>query len=618
MTDTVQSSVTVGLTGNPNCGKTTLFNAFTGARLKTANWPGVTVERTEGEICWHGQTVRLIDLPGIYSLDSYTMEETVARKFLEDGEADVIVNVADASLLERSLYLTMQLLELKKPVVLALNMMDEAESRGMEIDIKRLSEGLGRIPVVPLSAKSRIGLDILMDTVERVSQEDWIETPEPYSGFRSSRQETRTEYIEKLVKQCVKAVKNTTGRNETAITDQIDRYVTHPVFGIPIFLGIMAVVFWVTFALGDCLKGYFLTGLDECSRLLRGFLEAIHTADWAVSLTVDGIVAGVGGVLSFLPNIAMLFLALAFLEDSGYMARIAYVMNDIMGKAGLSGKAFLPMLLGFGCSVPAVMASRTLSAMEDRKRTIFMIPFMSCSAKLPVYLLFSELFFPEHAMAAVCSLYAIGLAAAVLTAMVFYKETDREENALLIELPQYRIPDIRTVSVYVWEKVKDYLGKAGTTIFFASIVLWLVLNTGADGFVAEVSDSFAAKAGQMLVPVLRPCGLGNWQTAVALISGLSAKEVVVASFSILYNIGNINSPAGMMKLSMILKEIGFGPLNACALLVFCLLYTPCIAAVSAVRRETGSIKWTVKMAVVQLITAWTAATFIYQIGRLLL
>lgn len=617
MADTVPNSITVGLIGNPNCGKTTLFNAFTGAKLKTANWPGVTVERTEGEIIWNGQNVHLIDLPGIYSLDSYTIEEKVAEKFLEEGEADVIINIADASLLERSLYLTMQLLELKKPVVLALNMMDGAESKRMELDIKALSEGLGQIPVVPLSAKSRIGLDILMDTVEKVSQERKTGGFLHSTVLKSDRPKSKVEFIERLVGQCVKT--RTDGfQEEGTFTDQMDLYLTHPVLGIPLFLGIMAAVFWLTFTVGDYLKGYFLAGLDEFSELIRELLEAVHTADWAVSLVVDGIAAGVGGVLSFLPNIAILFLAMAFLEDSGYMARIAYVMDDIMGKAGLSGKAFLPMLLGFGCSVPAVMASRTLSTMEDRKKTIAMIPFMSCSAKLPVYVLFAEMFFPQHAMAAACSLYGMGLAAAVLTAMLIHKGEDREENALLIELPQYRMPGLRNVAIYVWEKVKDYLSKAGTTIFLASIVLWMILNVGTDGFVTEVSDSIAAQAGQMLAPVLRPCGLGNWQIAVALLSGLSAKEVVVASFSVLYNIRNINSPAGMMKLSMILRENGFGPLNACAMLVFCLLYTPCIAALSIIRRETGSAKWTLGLAAFQLITAWTAAAFIYQIGRLIL
>ena len=617
MADTVQNSITVGLIGNPNCGKTTLFNAFTGAKLKTANWPGVTVERTEGEIIWNGQNVHLIDLPGIYSLDSYTIEEKVAEKFLEEGEADVIINIADASLLERSLYLTMQLLELKKPVVLALNMMDGAESKRTELDVKALSEGLGQIPVVPLSAKSRIGLDILMDTVEKVSQERKTGGVLHSVVLKSDRSQSKAEFIERLVGQCVKT--GADGFQEgAAFTDWIDGYLTHPVLGIPLFLGIMAAVFWLTFTVGDYLKGYFLAGLDEFSGLIRELLEAVHTADWAVSLVVDGIAAGVGGVLSFLPNIAILFLAMAFLEDSGYMARIAYVMDDIMGKAGLSGKAFLPMLLGFGCSVPAVMASRTLSTMEDRKKTIAMIPFMSCSAKLPVYVLFAEMFFPQHAMAAACLLYGMGLAAAVLTAMLIHKGEDGEENALLIELPQYRMPGLRNAAIYVWEKVKDYLSKAGTTIFLASIVLWLILNVGTEGFVTEVSDSIAAQAGQMLVPVLRPCGLGSWQIAVALLSGLSAKEVVVASFSVLYNIRNINSPAGMMKLSMILRETGFGPLNACAMLVFCLLYTPCIAALSVIRRETGSVKWTLGLAAFQFITAWTAAAFIYQIGRLIL
>ena len=394
---------------------------------------------------------------------------------------------------------------------------------------------------------------------------------------------------------------------------------THPVWGIPIFLGIMALVFFLTFMVGDFLKQYFQMGLDVISESVLALLTNVHAAQWLTSLILDGIIAGVGGILTFLPNIFILFLALAFLEDSGYMARVAYVMNETMGMVGLSGKAFLPMLLGFGCTVPAVTATRALESVKDRRRTILITPFMSCSARLPIYVLFAEMFFPDKALLVAYSLYIIGLCIAILVAFIahMHEKHDSAQNALLIELPEYKTPNSRTVAIYVWDKVKDYLSKAGTTIFIASIVLWFVLNLGPSGFVSDVSDSFAAIIGHILVPVLRPAGLGIWQVAVALISGLSAKEVVVSSFSVLYGISNINSGAGMAELSSSMSMAGFGGVNAYALMIFCLLYSPCIAAVATIKKETGSWRWTIGMVVFQLAVAWLAAVVVFQIGSLL-
>lgn len=657
--------INVGFVGNPNCGKTTLFNAFTGAKLKVANWPGVTVERVEGETSYKGRPIRVIDTPGIYSLTSYTIEEKVTRKCIEDGEVDVIINVVDASSLERNLYLTLQLLELKKPVILALNMMDIVEDRGMEIDLHRLPEMLGSIPVVPVSARKRTGLDVLLHAVvhhyeegphgtvvnytprieNKISKVEtvlkarygemdnlrwhaikfmeydetvWNDHPVDLSNIVDHNYEKeiinqKYDYIEEIIKECLvnKDVKEAT-------TDKVDQYLTHPVWGVPIFLGIMAFVFFLTFTVGDFLKGYFEVSLDWFSAAVLNFLQSVHASEWITSLVVDGIVAGVGGILTFLPNIFILFLALAFLEDSGYMARVAYVMNEIMGKVGLSGKAFLPMLLGFGCTVPAVMAARALPSEKDRRRTILVTPFMSCSARLPIYVLFADMFFPQHALIVAYSLYLIGLAVAIAVAYFTYRTAKtKEEDSLLIELPEYKTPNMRTVAIYVWDKVKDYLSKAGTTIFLASIVLWFVLNSGPSGFVEDVSNSFAAMIGRVLVPVLNPAGLGDWRIAVALISGISAKEVVVSSFSVLFGIGNINSAGGMGQLSGALAAIGFGGVNAYALMIFCLLYSPCIAAVATIRKETGSTRWTLGMVLFQLITAWTAAVLVFQIGRLI-
>ena len=341
-------------------------------------------------------------------------------------------------------------------------------------------------------------------------------------------------------------------------------------------------------------------------------------SEWLISLIVDGIVAGVGGILTFLPNIFILFLALAFLEDSGYMARVAYVMNETMSMVGLSGKAFLPMLLGFGCTVPAVMATRALESQKDRLRTILITPFMSCSARLPIYVLFAQLFFPNSALFVAYSLYLVGVLMAILVSLIIHKMSKTQyENSLLIELPEYKTPNLRTVAIYVWDKVKDYLTKAGTTIFLASIVLWFVLNSGPSGFVADVTQSFAAKFGHLLVPVLKPAGLGSWQIAVAQISGLSAKEVVVSSFSVLDGISNINSAAGMAELTGVLTATGFGGVNAYALMIFCLLYTPCIATIATIKRETHSLKWTLGMVLFQLVLAWLAAVVVFQVGSLL-
>lgn len=657
-----ENEIRVGFVGNPNCGKTTLFNAFTGAKLKVANWPGVTVERVEGETSYKGRPIKVIDLPGIYSLTSYTIEEKVTRKCIEDGEVDVIINVLDASSLERNLYLTLQLLELGKPVILALNMMDIVEERGMEIDLHRLPEMLGHIPVVPVSARKRMGLNVLMHAVVHHYEEEpqgivvnytrglenkitkieeklkqtygemenlrwhaikFLEEDEEVckdhpidfkeivdKNYEKQIINEKYDYIEEVILECL-----VNKDKKAAKTDRIDKYLTHTVWGIPIFLGIIALVFFLTFTVGDFLKGYFEEGLDWFSSITLVAFQNMSVSPWLTSLVVDGIIAGVGGIITFLPNIFILFLALAFLEDSGYMARVAYVMNEIMGMVGLSGKAFLPMLLGFGCTVPAVMATRSLEKFKDRKKTILITPFMSCSARLPIYVLFAEMFFPDRALMVAYSLYLIGLVTAILVALIINKFSEySEENSLLIELPEYKMPNSRTVIIYVWDKVKDYLGKAGTTIFIASIVLWLVLNIGPAGFVSDVSDSFAAAIGQFIVPVLRPAGLGSWQVAVALISGLSAKEVVVSSFSVLFGINNINSMAGMSKLSNELSIMGFGAVNAYALMIFCLLYSPCIAAIATIKKETGSYKWTAGMVLFQLVTAWAAAVVVYQLG----
>ena len=659
----MKQTINVAFVGNPNCGKTTLFNAYTGANLKVANWPGVTVERKEGETNYKGQHIKLIDTPGIYSLTSYSIEEKVTRKCIMEEDIDVIVNIVDASAMERNLYLTTQLLELGKPVILALNMMDIVEERGMEIDLHRLPELLGGIPVVPVSARKRTGLDVLMHAVKHHYEEGPNEQVIHYSedieekivkiqeilkkhhpGIHNERwmaikllekdeeliteylEETnkvvdrsyekeiinqKYDYIEEVMEECLFY------RNEKAAsTDRIDEVLTHPIWGVPIFLGIMALVFFLTFVVGDALKGVFEIGLGAFSDGVHQLLLNIKAADWLISLVVDGIIAGVGGILTFLPNIFILFLALAILEDSGYMARVAYVMDKLMGKAGLSGKAFLPMILGFGCSVPAIMATRALEREEDRKKTILITPFMSCSARLPIYVLFADMFFGKYAMAAAFSMYVIGMVIGIVIALIKNKldSNKRKSQSLLIELPEYKMPNTRTIFIYVWEKVKDYLTKAGTTIFVASIAIWFILNFNFSGMVEDVSLSFGAMIGKWIEPILAPAGLGMWQIGVSLIAGLSAKEVVVSSFAVLFGVGNANSAAGMAQITGNLGSAGFGMVNAYSLMIFCLLYTPCAATVATIKKETNSWKFTLQMVLFQLLLAWGLAVLVYQVG----
>ncbi len=682
-------NLTVAFIGNPNCGKTTLFNAYTGANLKVANWPGVTVERVEGVMKDHGLDIRLVDLPGTYSLTAYTMEEQVSRQFILSDEVDVIIDVVDASALERNLYLTLQLLELGKPVVVALNMMDVVQKRGMEIDLHRLPEMLG-VPVIPVSARKRKGLEVLMhaaahhaesgkhdpiihehewhskaktadsskhekyamvydevmefriDTVETALLRKWPELINPrwyaikllegdgeiakshplaLPGILDESSETeiinqKYDFIEEIMAEVM-----VHREEKAATTEKADRLLTHPFWGLPIFLGIMALVFFLTFTVGDFLAGFFELGVGWFSDLVRDTLAGWGVGELMVALLTDGIIAGVGSILTLLPNIFILFLALAFLEDTGYMARVAYIMDGIMGRLGLSGRAFLPMVLGFGCSVPAIMASRALESRRDRFKVMLVTPFMSCSARLPIYILFSQLFFGRYAMLAAYSMYLIGILVALVTAGVIQsleKNKGMERSPLLIELPEYKLPSARTVRVYVWEKVKDYLTKAGTIIFVASVLLWFLLNFGPGGYTAAMEESFAALIGRALAPVMAPAGLGFWPIVVAIIAGISAKEVVVSSTAILFRVANVNSTAGMAAVHAGLASMGFGALNAYCLMVFCLLYVPCAATIGVIKKESGSWRWTAFSVCFQVAVAYLMSFFVYQIGGLVL
>lgn len=675
-----KTNLTIGFIGNPNCGKTTLFNAYTGANLKVANWPGVTVEKVEGAIRHLNMNIRLVDLPGTYSLTSYTMEEIVSRKFILSDEVDVVINVVDASALERSLYLTLQLLELGKPVVMALNMMDIVEKRGLEIDLHRLPEMLS-IPVIPVSARKRRGLEVLIhaaahhkdvnttdplihdhdqpsthelnhqeyamvysdDIEDRIDQiSAFLETH--YTDVPNRRWasikllERDKEVMEKLpvnlpdvldrsyeidiirqkydfIEEIIREVVIHKEKRDE-FTDRLDRIFTDKTWGIPIFLLIMAFIFFLTFTVGDFLSGFLEDGISALTDFMAAAMSAQLVAKPLQSLILDGALAGVGTIITFLPNILILFLSLGFLEDSGYMARVAYVMENIMGKVGLSGRAFIPMLVGFGCTVPAIMASRGLENKRDRYKVMLVTPFMSCNARLTIYILFSEIFFNEYAMVAAYSMYIIGIFVAIgVSLLIHWTDVARhldKEDYLLIELPEYKMPDMRTVGIYVSDKVKGYLQKAGTIIFLGTIVIWGLLNFGPQGYTEDPTQSLGALLGHSLVPLFAPIGLGFWQITVALLAGISAKEVVVSSCAVLFGITNATSGEGMDRFQQALESIGFTSINALCLMVFCLLYVPCVAALATIRKESGSWAWTLGEAVFQLVTAWVVTFVVYQ------
>ena len=672
----------IALAGNPNCGKTTLFNALTGSNQYVGNWPGVTVEKKEGVAHFEEKDITVVDLPGIYSLSPYSMEERVARKFIIGEHPDAILNIVDATNLERNLYLTMQLLELERPMVLALNFMDEVEKAGDHIDVERLSQHLG-IPVIPISARDGMGLEKLLETAHRqmhtgltvepdnlyddytheihhrvgsvihdkayaaeipahwasikliegdplveetlqLSEEErnQVETiaaeyeeSTPLGDRETLIADSRYRFIEAVVQTAVKKA----GRNsDRSWTDRIDGIVTHKFWAFPVFLLMLAVMFWFTFGpIGAGLSNLMAACIENgVSPLVRSGLESIGAVSWAVSLICDGVLMGVGGVLTFLPMIAILFLFLSFLEDSGYMSRAAFVMDRTLRRFGLSGKAFIPLLMGFGCTVPAVMGARTMENEKDRRMTIMLAPFMSCSARLPIYGLMVSAFFPNHRALLVISLYLIGVLLAIFSGFVLKRFVFHGEAApFLLELPPYRMPTARNILTHVWDKVKDFLTRAATLILAMSVVLWLLQSFTIHGqFTTDVSSSLLANIGGFIAPIFAPCGFGAWQAAVALLTGLVAKEAVVSSMSVFYGFSLSASGAAV---ALALGGV-FSPLSAYSFLVFCALYTPCVAAIATIRREMGSAKWTMACLGWQLGLAYLVSMLVYQVGSLFL
>ena len=671
---------TVALVGNPNCGKTTLFNALTGSNQYVGNWPGVTVEKKEGETRIGDRTVTVVDLPGIYSLSPYSMEEIVARDFIIGESPDCVIDIVDATNLERNLYLTVQLLELERPTVLALNFMDEVEKRGDKIDVRRLSRELG-VPVIPITARTGEGIEELMHTAHRqmhlgvtVEPDDLYDDythdihhrmgellhdyayaaglPAHWASIKLLEGDAIVEKalnlpsdIRKRLDALVTEYENSSdlGDRETLIADsryqyiqrvvsasvvrggvpgeltfseKIDRVVTHRIFAIPLFLCTMLVMFVVTFGpFGSWLSDGVGAGMDALARWLAPTLAGLGVSPVLISLACDGIIAGVGGVLTFLPQIALLFLFLSFLEDSGYMSRAAFIMDRALRRFGLSGKAFIPMLMGFGCSVPAIMGARTMENEKDRRMTILLVPFMSCGARLPIYGLMTSAFFPERAGLVVFCLYLLGPVMAIVSGLILKRSVFRGEPApFLLELPPYRMPTLHNIWLHVWERVRDFLTRAGTVIAFMSVAVWFLQNFGFSlQMVENTADSVLAQIGGLAAPVFAPMGFGTWQAAVALLTGLIAKEAVVSSMSLFYGFSLTDYAAAGAAMSAT-----FSPAAALAFLAFCALYTPCVAAIATIRREMNSRSWTALALIWQLGVAWLASYAVYQIAVLVL
>ncbi len=672
------------LIGNPNAGKTTLFNELTGTSQHVGNWPGVTVEKKVGHLHNKYGEAEIVDLPGIYSLTPHSIEECVSRSFIIDEKPDVVIDIVEATNIERNLFLTTQIAELGVPMVVAINMMDEAEREGDIIDIDELSEQLG-LPVMPITAVKGegvielmevVGASGLMDLVEEEASHPYHEGEDEHGhGFHDSedpdehrrdhhsdaegrtnaliaeykyhnhykgpmvfqskdgqplteQQETenaeaRYAFIAQVVSACV--VKGHAAGEKNS-SDRLDQVLTHPALGIPIFLAVMWFMFHCTFSenflwLGIPSPGIWLQGLMEqlVAWVSTGAQTVFVEGTWAYGLVIDGVIAGVGAVLSFLPQICVLFFFLTLLEDVGYMSRAAFIMDRLLRVFGLSGKSFLPMLMGFGCSVPAMMACRTMENENDRKLTLFLVPFMSCGARAPIFLVMAGAFFPVHADWVMFGMYFVGILVAVFTGLILKKLVFKGETTpLIIELPKYRAPRFKSLGLALWKTVKDYVSRAGTIIFVMSIVIWFFssFGMGEDGFgMVGMDESLLAVAGTVIAPFFSPLGFGFWTAAVALITGFVAKEAVIGTMGVLYKVGGGEAEAGALSQG-VLAEAGFTPLSSLSFMVFSLLYLPCMAAFATLRRESNSWKWTFAQAGYSIAIAWVMAAIVYQGGLL--
>lgn len=661
---------TIALVGNPNSGKTTLFNALTGTNQHVGNWPGVTVEKKEGTLNFKGKKYNIVDLPGTYSLGAYSEDEVVARDFIMKDDPDIVINVVDATNIERNLYLTTQLLEMGTKVIIALNMMDEAKEKNISIDIKKLSKELG-VPVIATVASKKNGIDDLIKEAidfmgrEKTSQnkidygkdidleinrlKEVIENANLNTGYPSEWIAIKLlegdEYISKIIDKNIlniaqkssdtiavaamepeliivdkryefignivnKAVKKP---KEEVITksDKIDKVLTHKWFGLPIFALIMLAVYQLTFAIGeDILQEGLNAGMEALTEAIEGFLISVNAPELLTAFITDGILGGVGAVVEFVPLIMVLYLLLGILEDSGYMARAAYVMDRIMRSVGLHGKTFISMLVGVGCNVPGIMATRTLDSKKDRMIAILINPFISCGARLPIYLVFISAFFPKHKALILFSIYAFGFLVAIIMGKIFSKTLfEGESSYFVMELPPYRIPTLKGTLLNMWDKVSSFLKRAGTVIFAVVTVLW-VLSVLPYGVEPYSEASILGKIGTFIAPIFKPAGFGTWQASVGLFAGIVAKEAVVATLGMVY--------AGVEEGAKLISAVqgAFTPLSAISFMAMTLLYTPCAAVIGTIKRETNSTKWAAFTAFYTFAIGWIVSVLIFQIGRL--
>ena len=680
-------SIRIALAGNPNCGKTTLFNDITGSKQHVGNWPGVTVEQKTGKYK-KNKEIEIVDLPGIYSLSPYSAEEIVARDYIVDENPDVLIDIVDGTNIERNLYLTLQVLETKIPTVIALNMMDEVEASGTKIDVKKLSKILG-VPVIPIVARNGKGVNELMEAAQKIAssktQSNDLEVFSPQvnnyiteivgllddndnQNHKSSSYEMwqaikileedeivieklpgnkrakitsivekansdfngdteaeiadqRYKFISEVVNKTVSKPLKANGQRKETTSDKIDKVLTNRIIAIPAFLVIMYALFSITFGEGPLGIGVWLQTIvtdfwdGPFTETIMGAIESMGAADWATGLVGDGILAGVGGVVSFLPQILVLFLLMSFLEDSGYMARVAFVMDRLFRRFGLSGKSFIPLLMGYGCSVPAVMASRTLESEKDRRLTIMITPFMSCGAKLPIYLMFAATLFTQYNRTLIIySIYMIGIVVAVIGALILSNTLFKGEiSNFIMELPQYRIPTLRSVLIHAWEKVKGFAIKAGTIILGSTILIWFLSSFNFSGM-CEMDESILASIGRGIQWIFTPLGFGEWRASVAVVTGWIAKENIVSTFGVLFGAADAVSEAAAEGTAALpgLSAV-FTQAAAFSYMAFNLLCMPCFAAVGAIKKEMGSWKWTGITIAFQMITAYIVAFIVYHV-----
>jgi len=584
--------ITAALLGNPNVGKTSLFNILTGSNQYVGNWAGVTVEKKEGFL---NNSLKIVDLPGIYAMDTYSNEEKVSKEFLLNGNADVIINIVDASSLDRNLYLTTQLKEFNKPIILVLNMIDVAESKGIKIDYSLLSKELN-VTIIPIVASKGKGIDDLKNIL---LGGDFLNSPLENSYHFQDEKETYN-YIGSILNRCLKYNKT----NSISISEKIDKIVLNKFLAYPVFLAILFLIFKFTFSwVGQPLADIFSDFMDlSFVPFLKNLLSG--TAPWFSSLLIDGVVGGVGSVIVFLPVILALFFGISILEDSGYMARAALMMDRVMRKIGLSGKAFIPLIISFGCSVPGIMSARTLESERDRKLTALLAPLMSCNARLPVYAAFISAFFPQHPVSVIISLYFIGILTAFVIGILF-KNTlfKKDEEPFIIELPEYKLPEIKNLMTHTWDKGKGFLQKAGTIIFSVSVIIWFLSNFNFSGM-TEMNSSILSYIGRFINPIFMPLGFGSWENSISLLTGLMAKEVVLGTMGVIYG--------GDLSTSLLNH---YTPLSAYSFLVFVLLYTPCISAVAAMKKEYGR-NMAIFSVAYQFGLAWVISFIVFRIGSL--